>query len=1029
MNKRIVNIAGWLVFAIALLVYFFSVERVGSLWDVGEFITGAYKLQVVHPPGAPLFLLIGRLFAWFAELFSDTDANPSNIAFAVNMLSGICTAFAALFVAWTTMLLAKLAQVGRVGTLDRGAMIATAGAGVVAGLATAFTSSIWFSAVEGEVYAMSTMFTALVLWITVKWYHLPDVPKSDRWLALGIYAAALSIGVHLLSLLTFPALALFYYFKKFEKHTLWGGLLATVAGGAVIVIIQRLIIVGIPSLWAKMELLMVNGLGAPFHSGLIPTFLIVGGVLAGGIYYSSKKMQGPAAQLVQLAMVATTLAVIGFSMLGVVVIRANANTPINMNNPSDAFRLIPYLNREQYGERPLLYGPHYLASPVDSETEERYGRLGDKYQIVDEKVSYVYDDKDKMLLPRMSDSGQGRPGIYPDWVGIREGEVPSMGDNLTYLFRYQIGWMYWRYFFWNFAGRQNGDQGYYAWDKSAGNWLSGIGFIDEARLHNMDELPETARNNAARNTYYFLPIIFGLLGIFFHFKNRPKDALALLVLFIITGIGIIIYSNQPPNEPRERDYVLVGSFFTFCIWIGMAVPGLYQLFREKANFDGVPAAGVALALSLSAPLIMGFQNFDDHSRRHHTASRDYAANFLNSLEENAIIFTYGDNDTYPLWYAQETEGIRTDVRVVNLSLIAVDWYIDQLRRKVNDSPPIKMTIPETAYRGRKRNYTPYYNARNQGGQYNPANDQAMTVEAALNFIGNDANQLRGQGGRMIDSYLPSRKLFLPVDKAEVLRYGVVQPEEAGQIVDRIPVSINKNNIIKDELAILDLIGSNVWERPVYFAVTVRPEKMFGLQDYTQLEGLALRLVPIKTPSQSQQYGIYGSGRVATDIVYDNMMNRFAYGNFDKEQLFVDRSYGPSVQSHRVVVMRAAREMMAQGKTDMAVALVEKYLASFPHMNFPYDFSTTYMLDILVQAKAYDALKPHLRTLAEETRDQLEFFTSLTPDELQAGFEQDAALYNRTADIALRMARQTGDQELIAEVEEKLGAYASQAIPN
>ena len=874
---------------------------------------------------------------------------------------------------------------------------------------------------------MSTMFTAMVLWIVVKWYHLPDTPKSDRWLVLGIFAAALSIGVHLLSLLTFPALALFYYFKKYQKHSLLGGVVATVAGGLIIVIIQRLVIVGIPKLWSNMELLMVNGFGAPFHSGLIPTFVIVAAVLGGGIYYASEKAGGRRAQLLQLVFVSATMAVIGFSMLGVVVIRANANTPINMNNPSDAFRLIPYLNREQYGERPLLYGPHYLASPVDSKTEERYGRLGDEYAIVDEKVSYEYDNKDKMLFPRMSDSGQGRPNIYPQWVNIREGEVPTMADNLHYLFRYQIGWMYWRYFFWNFAGRQNGDQGYYAWDKSDGNWLSGIGFVDEARLHNMDELPETMRNNKARNTYYFLPIIFGLLGIFFHFKYRPKDALALLVLFVITGIGIIIYSNQPPNEPRERDYVLVGSFFTFCIWIGMAVPAIYQLLRDKVNFGGVPAAGVGLALALSAPLIMGFQNFDDHSRRHHTASRDYAANFLNSLEENAIIFTYGDNDTYPLWYAQETEGIRTDVRVVNLSLIAVDWYIDQMRRKVNDSAPLKMTIPREAYRGRMRNYTPYYNPRNAGGNYNPAVDQEMTAEAALNFIGG-TNELRGGGGRNFESFLPSRKLYIPVNKAEVRANNVVPDVPDEQIVSRIPININKNSLIKDELAILDIIASNVWERPVYFAVTVRPEKMFGLQDYTQLEGLALRIVPVKSPSDSRQYGIYGSGRVATDIVYDNMMNRFAYGNFDKQELFVDRSYGPSVQSHRVVVMRAAREMVEQGQTDKAVALVEKYLESFPHMNFPYDYNTTYMINVLIQAKAFDKAKPHLRILAEETRDHLEFYYSLDQTELQQGFEQDFALAMRTKDDVLRAARATGDEALIQELTDKLGAFTTDRVP-
>jgi len=538
-NRSLRNIAGWIVFAVAAIVYYFSVERTGSLWDCGEFILGAYKLQVVHPPGAPLYLIVGRVFTMVAELFSN---NPEDIAFSVNLMSGICTAFAAMFVCWVTMLLGKLAIAGREETLDQGQQLAVAGAGLVAGLATTFSTSIWFSAVEGEVYAMSTFFTAATLWSVIKWYSLPDEAEHDRWLVLSMYLAGLSIGVHLLSLLTFPALALFYYFKKNENPTLLGMGLAALAGVGIIAFTQVFVISGIPRLWAFLELQMVNGLGMPFHSGLIPLLLIVGGLVALGLRVAHQRNH----QLAQLAVVGALMIVVGFSTIGVIVVRANASPPINMNDPSDAMRLQPYLAREQYGERALLFGPWYGAQPIDNEFKPRYGQVGDRYEIVDDKISYEWRNSDMTFLPRMQDGTQGRPQLYEMW---RNGETskPNFFDNIGFMVRYQFGWMYWRYFMWNFAGRQNGDQGFYPWDPKSGHWYTGITPLDQARLYNEAELPETMREHQARNRYFLLPFIFGLIGVFFHFRKRNQDAIGLLALFIITGIGIIIYSNQPPN--------------------------------------------------------------------------------------------------------------------------------------------------------------------------------------------------------------------------------------------------------------------------------------------------------------------------------------------------------------------------------------------------------------------------------------------------------------------------------------------------
>jgi len=1019
-KNRIQTLAGWLVFAIALTVYFFSAERTGSLWDCGEFILGAYKLQVVHPPGAPLFILIGRMFTMVAEVLSD---DPADIAFAVNLMSSLCTAFAATFICWVTIMLGKLAFVGREGELDQGQYWATIGAGVVAGLSTAFATSVWFSAVEGEVYAMSTFFTTLTLWSMMKWYTLPENQTTDRWLLFTVYSAGLSIGVHLLSLLTFPALALFYYFKKYKKHDLKGATIAAIAGVLAIVVIQSLIIVGIPRLWSLFELFTVNSLGLPFHSGLIPALLIVGGLIFFGLRYAHQKNN----LKLQHLLVGATLVIIGYSTIGVVVIRANAAPPINMNAPTDVFRLLPYINREQYGERALLRGPHFDAKPVKTETEDRYGRVGDEYDIVDQKISYVYRDNDKMLFPRMQDYSQGRPRLYKMWMGLDPNKPlppgrPNMGDNISFMARYQLGWMYWRYFMWNFAGRQNAQQGFYPWDKSKGHWISGIDFLDGMRLYNQSEITEAMKNEQGRNRYYLLPFLFGLIGLIFHFRQNTHNAVGLLGLFVITGIGIIVYSNQPPNEPRERDYVLVGSIFTYCIWIGMGVLAMFQLLREGIKQSGPVAAAIATLVVLSAPLLMGTQNFDDHSRIDHSGARDYASNFLESCAENAIIFTYGDNDTYPLWYAQEVEGIRTDVRVVNLSLIAVDWYIELLRRKVNDSPAIKMTIPPEAYRGKKRNQLFYYDrSPNQ-------EDPVMSINDWIEFIG-ERNPLQTQSGREVESYFPSKRVYIPVDIQEAMANGAASMKDTANLVRQIPLNLSgKDYLIKDELAIMDIIASNVWERPIYYAVTCRPEKMFGLDDYMRLEGLSLRLTPVKGRSDGQ-YGIIGSGRVDADSVYKNVMEDFHWGNFDKERLFVDRSYAPSVQSHQLAMRRAAQQLVSDGDTARAVKLIDKYFEVFPDMNFPYDYRSYYMISVYLAAGAYDSAKPHIEILADRTIDELEFYSSIDPRVINTSFDTDQLLAMRTIEDLIQAARRNGDEDFANQLQQRFAPYDIQPTEN
>ncbi len=1009
--NKLNTIVGWIVFAIAATVYILSAEPTGSLWDCGEFITGAYKMEVVHPPGAPFFMMVGHMFTRIAQLVSD---DPAMIAYSVNVMSGICTAFVAMFICWVTSMLSKMTMVGRSDEMTDGQLYAALGSGLVAGLATTFATSVWFSAVEGEVYAMASFFTAIVVWSVVKWYHMEDSKQADRWLIFAILMVALSLGVHLLSLLTLPAMALLYYYKKTEEPS-FVGILGAMAAGVVLfgLVVQTIVMKGFPIIGSVFDKFFVNDMGMPFNSGLLFFGFLMLVLIAGGLWFFSKRgsthIGVPLLALSLLAfpalgakgvllivgagvsffltekkidnshlqkmLVGFGMLVLGFSTYALILIRANANTPINMNNPSDAYSLLSYLNREQYGDRPLLYGPHFDAEPIGTDEVERIGQAGDRYEVVDRKLSYKYNSRDMMLFPRIGH--YDRKNEHRRWMGngSPSKKRPTTGYNINFLFEYQMGWMYWRYFMWNFVGRQNSNQGYYNWNPKDGNWISGIKPLDSFRLYNQSKLTTTMKNHKARNTYFFLPFIFGLLGLFYHFSTRKYDAFAIFVLFLMTGLAIIIYSNQPPNEPRERDYVLAGSMFTFCIWIGMGVTALFDMLKNRAS--GNIAAIAATAIVLSAPIIMGFQNWDDHSRAQHTGARDYASNFLESCQPNAIVFTHGDNDTYPLWYAQEVEGIRTDVRVVNLSLLAVDWYINQLRRKVNDSPPIKMTMPPEAYRGNKRNVI--YN--------NPtSSNQKMTIQQVMQFVSKNQPRIPEEMG----SYIPTSNIVIPVNKTIVMTNGTVTQQDTGQVLTELPIRINKERLIKDEIAILDIIASNNWERPIYYAVTCRPEKLLGLSDYLQLEGLASRIVPIKTKGDQEYSNMpIGQGRVDTDLMYDNIMNKFRWGNFDKHDAFIDQSYMPSVASIRFAMLRLSNKLIAKGDKEKAKNIIDKHFEAFPHMNFPYDYNAMYMLRLYNDIGAEENAKPHLKILAKEAKERMDFYDSLDNDTREKVFRSES----------------------------------------
>jgi len=1015
--NRLHQLIGWIVFGLAAIVYLLSAERTGSLWDCGEFVLGAYKLQVVHPPGAPLFLIIGRIFAMLGELVS---ADPASIAYAVNLSSGISTAFAAAFVAWMTMRLSILALVGRDenAELGSGQNIAVAGSGLVSGLGTAFCTSVWFSAVEGEVYAMSLFFTCLTAWAMVRWYCKPDEPEADRWLLFALFSAGLSIGVHLLSILTIPAMAIFYYYKKNpEKNSFLGLTVSVIAGVAIIVFIQSFVIVGIPTIWQFFEIPLVNSFGLPVHSGIVPTVLLLGAVMFFGLRYAHRNNMAGLQQI----MVGFGLLVIAFSTVGVVVIRAGAKTPVNMNNPDNVTSLLPYLNREQYGERSLIYGQTFQAQVKSTEVEERYGLVGDKYEEnVTQKITPEYTKK--MLFSRMYDNTQGRVNLYKQWMGLDPNKPvpagrPTQADNIGFLMRYQIGWMYWRYFMWNFAGKQNGEQGFYSWDDSSGNWISGIKPLDELRLGNLSELPEADKNNPARNTYFLLPFLFGLIGLFWHAGRRNHDFLALLGLFVITGIGIIIYTNQPPNEPRERDYVLVGSFFVFCMWMGMAVPAIYELLKSKLNQKGFGAAAGATALVMVAPLLMGFQNWDDHSRAEHTGARDYAHNFLESVDPNSIIFTYGDNDTYPLWYAQEVENIRPDVRVVNLSLIAVDWYIDLLRYKMNESPALNLTLTQDMMRGSKRNQVPYLN---RSGNTDCARDQPLGLDAFMRMIAT-RNPVPLRGGSALEAQYNTCNVGIQVDQRRLASAPWLM--QAGeQVAGRIPINVSNSRLLKDEIAIMDIINSNLYDRPIYWAVTCQRSKLMGLEPFLDLEGLALKLTVTPDRDGDPNLGLIGVGGIDEQKSAELFLNEWRWGNFDKVKTHISSSYQPAIQSMQLVALRTMNTLMEKGDTEKALAVGDQYFAAFPDMNFPFFYQTLLMLQPYFQAEQTERVRPVIEQLARNTADRLDFYDSLTEEQRQISYPGEVARGRAIVQSLLQQVRRPGREDLKATIEQILGNH-------
>ena len=1001
------NIIGWIVFAIAAFTYCMTVEPSASFWDCPEFISTATKLEVGHPPGAPFFMLTGNFFTQFT-------GDPAKAAFCVNIMSALLSALCILFLFWTITHLTRM-LICKDGTVTTwGQIITIMGSGVVGALAYTWSDTFWFSAEEGEVYAYSSMFTALVFWLILKWEDHADEPHSDRWIVLIFYLTGLSIGVHLLNLLCLPAIALVYYYKRHPQAQSKGSLVALLVGFLLVAAVLYGVVPGIVKVGGWFELFFVNTLGMPFNTGMVVYILALIAVvltaiwsttktnrtLTNGLYLASVGMLGIPffgtgfmSMLIGIILLATLyfllnmkrkdgkmllrkrilntsllcmlMLMIGYSSYAVIVIRSVANPPMDQNSPEDIFSLGSYLSRDQYGQTPLFFGQAFTSQPdfdangqaIYNTTTEHHRKEktqaneADTYEDVESLESLQYPSGMKMLFPRMYSSAHAQ--AYNDWLGgnlhlrdvnyttsggdFQYGQMPSQWDNLNFFMSYQINFMYWRYFMWNFAGRQNGYQS--NGEKEHGNWLTGIPFIDNAMYGNQKELPNELQQDKAHNVFYMLPLLLGLLGLFwqaFRGDKGVKQFWVVFFLFFMTGLAIVLYLNQTPMQPRERDYAYAGSFYAFAIWIGMGVAALADLLgralkaRKKATEEfGVLPAAVASVLCVLVPLQMVSQTWDDHDRSGRYACRDFGLNYLNTMPEkladgtpaNPIIFSNGDNDTFPLWYNQETEGKRTDARVCNLEYLQTEWYTDQMVRPAYNSPSLPIAWKRAEYvDDGKHGYFPIVDRKAELDAFKKAHPN-----------GPDPYELT----YIMDNYVRTKQIFptdsvvVKVNKQNVINQGITVP--AGmEIPDHISLSLKwaGRGMSRKQVMIYEMLARNNWKRPIYMSVTLGAENYAGLQDYFCLEGLAYRLTPFKL----------GQSRIDTDKMYTNLMKRFKYGNVAMPGIFLDETNLRMAQTHRRMFSILVERLLNEGKKDKALAALRMCEKVLPEATVPYEYS-------------------------------------------------------------------------------------------
>ena len=1068
--KLVNNLLGWLTFAIAAFTYCMTVEPTASFWDCPEFITTAYKLEVGHPPGAPFFMLTANFFTQFTN-------DPAQVAFCVNIMSALLSALCILFLFWTITHLTRMILTDGKNEVSLAQTIVIMGSGLAGALAYTWSDTFWYSAVEGEVYAYSSMFTALVFWLILKWEEHADEPHSDRWIILIFYLTGLSIGVHLLNLLCLPAIALVYYYKRNPQANLKGSLVALTISMLLVAAVLYGVVPGVVKVGGWFEWFMVNTLGLPFNTGMILYILLLIGVVLSAIWSTTRHNRSLTTLLYGLSVallgipfmghgftsfiiglvVLVALAIvlrlkdkegnyllrkrflntsllcmlvlmIGYSSYAVIVIRSTQNTPMDQNSPEDIFTLGSYMGREQYGKYPLLKGEAfcsqeqaYMAGAIKYEHSMRTQRKekaspdeADQYEEIEETSGVKYPGGLTMLFPRMWSADH--TAQYQQWMGDITmnnvtfstpegyevpGQMPSQLDNLKFFLSYQVNFMYWRYFMWNFAGRQNDLQG--LGELEHGNWITGFPFIDNALYGDQSLLPDTLKNNKGHNVFFCLPLLLGLIGLFwqaYRSERGVRQFWVVFFLFFMTGLAIVLYLNQTPSQPRERDYAYAGSFYAFAIWIGLGVAALADGLQRVIKSPKL-AAGVASVLGILVPLQMVSQTWDDHDRSGRYACRDFGLNYLNTLPEegNPIIFTNGDNDTFPLWYNQEVEGNRTDARVCNLSYLQTDWYTDQMRRPAYDSPALPITWSRYFYVDNGKHT--YYPIRPEG--------KAMLDEIKKNNPGVDPYEVsyiidhyvkKDQGG-----YFPTDSMVVSIDKEAVRRSGMFLPMGPDSIPDKMIISLKRmadkrGGLYRQDVMIYEMLAHANWKRPMYMSVTLGADNYAGLENYLVLEGLAYRITPFN-------YG--GMGVIDADLMYKNMMNRFAYGKVNQKDIYLDETVVRMCRTHRRMMSMLADNLVRKGDKKRALNILNKAKEMLPESTVPYTDDDAQLATLWLEAGNKAEAAAVAKKVANYDMQYLNYISSLGPERVNTYSRTCYFLVTSLVEV-VRTLNESGDKE-------------------
>lgn len=969
---RVNNLAGWTTFFIAFITYLLTIEETASFWDPGEFIAVAYKLQVPHPPGAPFFLLIYRMFSFLAL------GDGLEIAYWMNVGSALLSAFTILFLFWTITLLGRKLLLKNSEEPNTDQVYTLIGAGFIGALAYTFTDSFWFSAVEAEVYAMSSFFTAIVIWAFLKWDIIKDPREENKYMIFIAYLVGLSIGVHLLNLVTLPALALVVYFKKYKNHNFKGGIIAFLLGGVALVVINNFIIPGLPSIAGSLEIFFVNSLGLPFGSGIVFfSIAFLGGLVYAVIYsYRQEKV------ILNTILLCFSFILIGYSSYALIVIRANAEPVINENDPKDIISFVSYLKREQYGYRPLMQGQYFTADIVDQvEGAPVYAKGKEKYEIVDYQLENIYDPEKTTLLPRIYSTQERHKQIYRSKLGLREGQDPTFFDNIYFMFEHQLGHMYWRYFMWNFSGRESD--------------LSNAPFLSIWNTVTTD-FPNYIKENKGHNNYYMLPLILGLIGMFFQAKHDPESFWLTLMLFLMMGVVLVLYLNSPPVEPRERDYIYVGSFYAFAIWIGFSVMAISHQLRKLKK--GMVMAGVYAALiALPVPILMAAENWNDHDRSDRYFSVDSARNFLASCAPNAILFTGGDNDTFPLWYVQEVEGFRTDIRVIVLSYFDTDWYIKQMARPVNESAALNFTL----------DYENYKKGTNDVLYVTERNIESLPLIEYLKLLKENSDLLKLTSNRSNSDIntVPSRILTLPVDSEVVDKAGIVPEEFEDLKIPNINIRIKGNYVTKGNLMLLDLIATNNWERPIYFNNTSLATIGFDVSSHVVMEGLTYRLLPIQKPDNQDEL-------INTDLAYENVMEKFAFRGMDNPDNYFDDEFRRFTSNHRSVLNSIAIALIEEDDKERAKDVMRLSLERLPGEAIPYDLASGQAVPVLFELEMKEEALDIIDKMSKKSIELLDFY-----QETGRGLDREAQISAEMLRYFVPVLKEQGYEEKSTELQQ------------